>query len=369
MVWSENHQSAKYDLMTIQEYVDRVNQRYKTGILTEDSYRGDLKILLETITSDVLITYEPDRVACGAPDYIITNRNIPVGYIEAKDIGKPLESHEYREQLDRYKRSLSNLIITDHLEFHLYQDGKFISSVSIGELQNGQIISKHETFDSFKVMVRDFCKYTAVTISSALKLSKMMAGKARLLAHVIENALIQDEQDSKNRDSEPTKTLKERLAASRYVLIHDISPKDFAGIIAQTISYGLFAARLYGLRIADFSRQIVPELIPEPNLILRKLFQYLAGDDLDDRIKWIVDAFVDIFRTTDLDTLLEDFGKTAQQNNPVIQFHENFLNEYDPKLRKNQGESYATEPIVRFITQAVDDCMSSNQLGRTEHEN
>ena len=62
--------------MTIQEYVDRVNQRYKTGILTEDSYRGDLKILLETITSDVLITYEPDRVACGAPDYIITNRNI-----------------------------------------------------------------------------------------------------------------------------------------------------------------------------------------------------------------------------------------------------------------------------------------------------
>ncbi|MCK4856073.1 MAG: hypothetical protein KAT31_17465, partial [Bacteroidales bacterium] len=70
--------------MTIQEYVDKVNQR--------DSYREDLKSLLETITSDVLITYEPARVACGAPDYIITDRNIPVGYIEAIDIGKPLES-------------------------------------------------------------------------------------------------------------------------------------------------------------------------------------------------------------------------------------------------------------------------------------
>ena len=351
--------------MTIQEYVDRVNQRYKTGILTEDRYRGDLKILLETITSDVLITYEPDRVAFGAPDYIITNRNIPVGYIEAKDIGKPLESHEYREQLDRYKRSLSNLIITNHLEFHLYQDDKFISSVSIGELQNGQIISKPETHETFKDLIRDFCKYTGVTISSALKLSKMMAGKARLLAHAIENALIQDEQESNNQDSATTNSLKESLAASRYVLIGDVSPKDFADIIAQTVSYGLFAARLYGHGIADFSKQIVPELIPESNLILRKLFQFLAGDDLDVRIKWIIDAFADIFRTTDLATLLEDFGKTAQQNNPVIHFHESFLNEYDPKLRKKEGESYTTEPVVRFIAQAVDDCISSIGTNRT----
>ncbi len=331
--------------MTVQEYVDRVNQRY--------SYREALKSLLETITSDVLITYEPTRVACGAPDYIITIRNIPVGYIEAKDIGKPLESNEYKEQLDRYKRSLSNLIITDHLEFHLYRDGEYMSSVSIGELQNGQVISKPETFESFKDMIRDFCKYTSVTISSAPKLAKMMAGKARLLAHAIANALIQD--------SATTNSLKESLAPSKYVLIRDVSPKDFADIIAQTVSYGLFAARLYNTRTADFSRQIVPELIPESNFILMKLFQYLAGEDLDERIKWIIDAFTDIFRTTDLATLLEDFEKTAQQNNPVIHFHENFLDEYDPKLRKNQDESYTTEPMVRFIAQAVDDCLSTNQ--------
>jgi hypothetical protein len=181
----------------------------------------------------------------------------------------------------------------------------------------------------------------------------MMAGKARLLALAIENALIQD--------STTTNPLKQRLAASRHVLIHDVSPKDFADIIARTVSYGLFAARLYGSGIADFSRQMVPELIPESHLILRQLFQYLASDDLDVRIEWIIDAFADIFRTTDLATLLEDLGKTGRQNHPVIHFHENFLVEYDPELRKNQGESYATEPIVRFINQAVDDCISSQQ--------
>lgn len=339
--------------MTIQEYVDRVNQKYKTGILVEDGYREDLKILLETITSDVLITYEPTRIACGAPDYIITNKNIPVAYVEAKDIGKPLESHEYKEQLDRYKRSLSNLIITNHLEFHSYRDGKFMPSVSIGELRKGQVKSKPESYETFKALIRNACKYTGVNIRSAPKLAKMMAGKARLLALVIENALIQD--------SATSNSLKERLAASRYVLIHDVSPKDFADIIARTVSYGLFAARLYGPGIADFSRQKVPELIPESHLVLRRLFQYLAGDDLDVRIKWIIDAFVEIFRTTDLAALLEEFEKTAQQDYPLIHFHENFLVEYDPKLHTIQGESYASEPIVRFINQAVDDCLSSQQ--------
>jgi len=351
--------------MTIQDYVDRVNQRYKTGILTEDSDREDLKILLETITSDVLITYEPTLIACCAPDFIVTNKNIPVGYVEAKNIGKPLESVEYKAQLDLYKRSLSNLIITNHLEFHFYRDGEFISSVSIGQLQNGQIISKPEFYESFKDLVRNFCKYTGVSISSALKLSKLMAVKARLLAHVIENALIQDEQESNNQDSATTNSLKERLAVSRYVLIGDVSSKDFADIIAQTVSYGLFAARLYGSGISDFSRQIVPELIPESYLILRKLFQYLAGENLDDRIKWIIDAFADIFRTTDFSTILEDLGETAQQNNPVIHFHENFLDEYDPRLLKNQSESYATEPVVRFIAQAIDDIISSIVTKRT----
>jgi len=344
--------------MTIQEYVDKVNERYKAGIFTEQSYRGDLKSLLETITSEVLFTYEPTQVACGAPDYIITNRNYPVGYIEAEDFGKPLESHEYKEQLDRYKKSLSNLIITDHLEFQLYRDGVFVSSISIGGLQNEQIISKPETHETFKALIRDFCNATSVTISSSLQLSKLLAGKARLLAHVLENALTQDEKKSNNHDSETTNTsLKAQLAVSEYVLIHDVSSKDFADIIAQTISYGMFAAFLYGPGIINFSIQAVPELIPESNLLLRKLFQYLTGEDLDVRIKWIVDALADIFRSIEIATLSEDFRKTAQQNNPAKHFYEDFLDEYDPKLSESRGPFNKPEPIVSFIAQAVDDFM------------
>jgi len=78
--------------MTLYEYIDKISSRYKTGISTEHSYRGDLQNLIESLAPDLMVTNEPTRVACGAPGYIITKRNIPIGYIEAKDIGKPLSS-------------------------------------------------------------------------------------------------------------------------------------------------------------------------------------------------------------------------------------------------------------------------------------
>ena len=71
--------------MTLQQYVEKINARFKTGISTEHSYRGDLQNLLEALAPKISVTNEPMRVACGAPDYILTQKNIPVGYIEAKN--------------------------------------------------------------------------------------------------------------------------------------------------------------------------------------------------------------------------------------------------------------------------------------------
>lgn len=78
--------------MTLNEYIDNLNQRYTLGNATEHTFRGDLQNLLETLLPDIRATNEPKRQSCGAPDYILTNKDIPVGFIEAKDIGdKDLE--------------------------------------------------------------------------------------------------------------------------------------------------------------------------------------------------------------------------------------------------------------------------------------
>ena len=70
----------------IQQYLTTVASRLKAGTATEHSYRGDLQHLIEALAPGVIATNEPKRQACGAPDYILTRNDIPVGYIEAKDV-------------------------------------------------------------------------------------------------------------------------------------------------------------------------------------------------------------------------------------------------------------------------------------------
>ncbi|MBN1187858.1 MAG: N-6 DNA methylase [Bacteroidales bacterium] len=344
--------------MTINEYIDRLNSRYSTGISTEHSYRGDLQSLVESLATDVMVTNEPTRVACGAPDYIITKRNIPVGYIEAKDIGKPLDSKDFKEQFDRYRTSLSNLIITDYLEFRLFLDGSFVTSVTIGEIQGNRIIARSAYFAPFSDIIKNFCTHVGQTIKSASKLSKMMAAKARLMANVIEKALTIGDAGNQLNEAQNLNLHNQYYSFKQY-LIHDISEKGFADIYAQTIAYGMFAARLNDPTLVDFSRFEAAELIPKSNPFLRNLFQYIAGYDLDDRIKWIIDELADVFRATNVAELLLDFGKSTQQNDPMIHFYETFLAEYDPKLRKSRGVYYTPEPVVNFIVRAVDDILKS----------
>jgi predicted helicase len=343
--------------MTLDQYIDNINKRYKLGNATEHTFRGDLQQLLESLVPDIRATNEPKRQSCGAPDYILTKKEIPVGFIEAKDIGdKDLEGAKKtgnKEQFDRYKASLNNLIFTDYLDFHLYIDGIFITKIAIAEIQNGTIVPLPNNFITFTNLIKDFASHVGQTIKSSKKLAEMMAGKARLLSDVIEKALTSDE--ANKEDS----TLKGQMNAFKQILIHDITPKGFADVYAQTISYGMFAARLHDPTLPTFSRQEAAELIPKSNPFLRKLFGYIAGPDIDDRIKWIVDSLVDIFLACNVEEILKNYGKSTKMEDPIIHFYETFLSEYDPKLRKARGVWYTPAPVVNFIVRAVDDILKT----------
>lgn len=343
--------------MTLEQYIDNINKRYQLGNATEHTFRGDLQQLLESLVPDIRATNEPKRQSCGAPDYILTKGEIPVGFIEAKDIGdKDLEGAKKtgnKEQFDRYKASLNNLIFTDYLDFHLYIDGVFITKIAIASIQNGTIVPLPENFVTFTNLIKDFASHLGQTIKSSKKLAEMMAGKARLLSDVIEKALTTDV--SNQEDS----TLKDQMVAFKEILIHDITPKGFADVYAQTIAYGMFAARLHDPTLPTFSRQEAAELIPKSNPFLRKLFGYIAGPDIDDRIKWIVDSLVDIFLACNVEEILKNYGKSTKMEDPIIHFYETFLSEYDPKLRKARGVWYTPAPVVNFIVRAVDDILKT----------
>lgn len=345
--------------MPIANYINEVNKRFKTGISREHSYRGDLQTLLETLVPDIIATNEPARIDCGAPDYVITKNDVPLGYIEAKDLDDNLDDKNHKEQFERYRSSLNNLIITNYLEFRFYRDGEKVTTIRIGHIENGKVVANTENFQTFNDLIVNFCAYRGQTISSAAKLAQMMAGKARLLADVIKNALNSDDNSYDNR------TLQDQMTAFQKVLISDISKEEFADVYAQTIAYGMFAGRLNDASLENFSRQEACECIPKSNPFLRNLFSYIAGPTLDDRIKWIVDDLADVFVAVDLHDILKNFGKATKMQDPIIHFYETFLSEYDPKLRKSRGVWYTPQPVVNFIVRAVDDILKQ-EFGLSE---
>ena len=342
---------------SIHHYVNNISSLYNQGNATEHSYRGDLQQLIESLVPEVRATNEPKRQSCGAPDYILTKKDIPVGFIEAKDVGdKDLDGTKKtgnKEQFDRYKASLNNLIFTDYINFHLYRECEFITKIAIAEITEKGIKPLPENFGNFENLIKDFCVHIGQTIKSSKKLVEMMAGKARLLSDIIEKSLTSDEENQENS------TLKEQMQAFKQILIHDITPQGFADVYAQTIAYGMFAARLHDPTLDNFSRQEAAELIPKSNPFLRKLFGYIAGPDIDDRIKWVVENLSEIFLACNVEDILKNYGKSTKMEDPIIHFYETFLSEYDPKLRKARGVWYTPKPVVNFIVRAVDDILKT----------
>ena len=270
-------------------YISEIDKIYRTGKATEHSYRPALLKLLEGITTGLSITNEPKHIECGAPDYILTRNlpdgqagGVPLGYIEAKDISIGIANKTNKEQFERYKKSLGNLIITDYLTFQLFVEGNLFASVSIAAEANKSITADKKQFDAFYALITQFTNYSGKTIFKSAELASMMAAKARLLSEVIYSAL--------NDKNNPSETLSDQLEGFRKILISNLGEHEFSDMYAQTLAYGLFTARLNQTDNQNFNRVNAAHLIPQSNPFLRKLFHYIAGFDLDSRIRWIVDA-------------------------------------------------------------------------------
>lgn len=336
----------------IKNYISELNKLYATGVAREHTYRGSLQVLLTSLLpKGYTVVNEPARVACGAPDFIILHGDVPMAFVEAKDLDdRDLDGNrEHKEQFERYKSSLNNIVFTDYLDFHLYIGGEFQDAVRLAEIRGNKIEAIESNVESFIQMIQRLANSKPQRITSPVRLAKVMASKARMLAQVIEKAL--------DNDVDGITELSQQMRVFQEYLIHDLNKKTFADIYAQTIAYGLFSARLNDPTPEDFSRGEANELIPKSNPLLRRIFNDIAGYNVDRRIEWIVDDLVEAFRITDMSKVMKDFGESTKRNDPMMHFYEDFLNQYDPQTRAKRGVYYTPQPVVDFIVRAVDDIL------------
>lgn len=334
----------------LSDFVTKVQTIHKTGAATEHSYRSAFEAVFAGL--GVTALNEPKRVKCGAPDFIVSRGEIVIGHVEAKDLHVPIRGMKdaNKDQQERYKAALPNLIYTNGLDWDFYRDGQLTASVKIADFSSG-IVPKPANYPTLENLLQDFVAQRPQTITSPRELAQRMAGKANLIKDVLRKTLADDGPN----ESE----LAVQYHAFKENLIHDISQDDFADIYAETIAYGMFAARLHDTTLDTFSRQEALALLPKSNPFLRSLFGYVAGYDLDERIAWILDDLARVFQACDVGKLMENFGRLTGQNDPFLHFYETFLAAYNPSKRKARGVWYTPEPVVNFIVRAVDEVLKT----------
>jgi predicted helicase len=331
---------------SLPKYLEEITGIYQQGNATEHSYRPALKKLIESLNNNLQALNEPKRIACGAPDFVINQGIVEVGHLEAKDIGTSLKKVENTPQIKRYLQALGNLIITDHLEFRWYVSGELRLSAAVASLnQKKQIKPDSQGILQVEQLFCQFFLSKVIQITTPRELAKKMAALAQLIRDAIGQAL---------KDQDCGGMLRQQLQSFQRVLISDLNEAQFADMYAQTICYGLFAARCNTDQISSFSRETAGFRLPKTNPFLRGIFHQIAGTELDERITWAVDTLATILQQTDMEGILGSFGKRTRKQDPVVHFYETFLAEYDSKMRESRGVYYTPEPVVSYMVRSVD---------------
>ncbi|MBV9848588.1 MAG: N-6 DNA methylase [Armatimonadetes bacterium] len=333
-------------------YLHDVQAAHASGQATEHSYRPALKTLLESLMPGAQATNEPKRQKCGAPDFIVTRGQTPLGYLETKTPGEPLDKVAQGEQMERYRKALGNLILTDYLEFHWYVGGQHRDTARLAAVGKGQKLSPEADGPArVEGLLRAFLETQTPTAATPKELAQRMASLAKLIRDAIRRALEGEDKGG---------GLHQQMEGFRKTLLHDLSGEQFADMYAQTICYGLFAARCNVKPGVRFTREHAAYDLPKTNPFLRKMFGHIAGPDLDERITWAVDDLAELLNRADMSAILADFGKRTRQEDPVVHFYETFLAAYDPKMREARGVYYTPEPVVSYIVRSVDHLLKTD---------
>lgn len=352
-----------------ENYIQSISTKFSYEETSEMGYRTDFEVLLKGIFESIKVSrFDHDAKASkgNKPDFVVRKYDIPILYIEAKDIGVSLDKVEKSEQMSRYY-GYANLVLTDYVEFRFYRNGlRYGESIKIADynIKNRTINPKSENYEYVTKTLLDFTTSHKEPIKSGKHLSKIMGGKGQRIRDNIRYFFSSEI----GKDTELVK-LYETL---KKLLVHDLTTDSFADMYAQTLVYGLFVARFYDKTPGNFSRQEARELIPNSNPLLRHFFDHIVGADFDKRLKFIVDELCEVFSHANVQELMKEYfkqgnlwGETEEGPDPVIHFYEDFLEEYDPDLRKKMGAYYTPQPVVQFIVRSVDHLLKK-EFGLTE---
>ncbi|MBM4481840.1 DNA methyltransferase [Rhodococcus hoagii] len=342
--------------LAVAEYIDEIQSQLASGHAREHAYRPALQRLMRSY-KDVEAINDPAQSENGAPDFIFqreSNRDIILGYAEAKDIGVNLDRVEKSEQMQRYA-GYQNLFLTDYLEFRFFENGEAYRKIRIGKVKNGVLVPDALQYERLEDELKDFLALPPQRITNGKRLAEIMGAKARRIRD--------DIVDYFSEEPAPSGDLTKVLDLMRQLLVHDLDERKFADMYAQTLVYGLFVARYNDPTPDTFTRDEARLLVPKTNPFLRHFFDHIAGPKFEERLARAVDELCEVFKISALREIVHrhlNGSKAYKEKDPVIHFYEDFLQAYDPKLRRGMGAYYTPLPVAKYIVRKVDEVLKND---------
>lgn len=339
----------------LKAYLKRIAETAKRGDAREESYYPVLKELLEEYSNStgkkkIHVTVLPKKTEAGNPDFRVWDGKQHItGYIEAKDPTiENLDKIEETEQLKRYLQTFPNLILTNFLEFRLYHKGVLTDKALIGRpywISKVKTTPPVEKESELLQIFEKFFSFSIPKVYDAKSLAIELAKRTRFLKdEVIAQVLKEEEQAGKGHIRNFYKAFKDYLISS-------LTEDGFSDLYAQTITYGLFAARTRSEN--GFNRKLAYYNIPETIGILRDVFQFISLGSLPQPMEWIIDDISEILSVADINKILHQYFHEGKGKDPIVHFYETFLSEYDPKTREMRGVYYTPEPVVSYIVRSL----------------
>ncbi len=334
-------------------YLHDLADVYSRGDAREESFYRALRELLEeyartTGREDAHVTVQPTATEGGNPDFRVWNgRNEITGYIEAKPPAtRHLGSVAESEQLSRYRDTFPNVILTNFFEFRLYRDGEMVEravAADSGTLTEVGAVPPAKDTEGLLGLLEEFFSFSLPRPFTAESLAVELARRTRFFRDVVRQDLEMEERGSA--------ALRGFYEAFQTYLIGSLSAEDFADLYAQTVTYGLFAARMR--TDGEFSRTGAYDAIPHTIGILRDVFRYISLEEPPEQVQWVVDDIAHCLAAADPAGILERYYRNGRGSDPVVHFYETFLTEYDPEERERRGVFYTPEPVVDYIVRSL----------------
>ena len=334
-------------------YLQRINSTQTTTEATPElSLYPHLQVFLEELSIDhfdtdtITFTQEPRQLEqIGRPDFIAMDGLLPIGYIEAERSGRDLDNltGHAEAQNARFIENLDNFILTNFLDFQLWRDGQQHATANIVDSP-----------ENLEALLDRFLNAGQIQITSPAVLAKYLARRTRELQTQIATTLTDE-------DSE----IYGMFSAFKELLISTLTPDDFADMYAQTLAYGLFAARCTLPNATNFSRHTAAEALPRSNPFLVQLFYHVASPTLEKNITYILDDIAALLSNVPTEMLRTAFAARNHLEDPVIHFYETFLAEYDPQRRVDRGVYYTPPQVISYIVRSVDSLLKT-ELNRPD---